>query len=494
MSDDEEVAAALEARLQTLEHLNSEEAATMLSRMAPQQASQMVLLMGSSKRSAVLEVMSEAQKALIAAALPGDTANALGLSMNGVPAESDRSLACQEDVEPVEAVKADFKSSRGTPLADQADDTEPATTLVAGEDSSDPKEPDREEPKEAEAAEQSLPVDDSTSSSTSEDEEGATEIEIPAHEPDVIQGQGLESRVEEEMIATPSGETKDDTKETEEVPEGIVEADGIVDTWLINDKPAVREHVSLRGYPTRPTEMHPDTSSRDAAEVAFHLSPLPDHTIAQYLEELPPQECEGILAHFPPERRRLILDHLGEDAPSSSSGTVKPPRVSQLSERALGFAGNMAAKAKQGISEMAPEASTNAAAASHVAAAEMKRAAARASHAAGWARQSMSQAADKAAATKSAEYAKTAANSALSAARVGVSSAAHQASTAAETARHSMAHFVSSSSSSPAVESSSRMARQMTQDAKQKVSGAAEVAKGGLASVSKGMATFFKPR
>ncbi len=36
------VAAALEARLQTLEHLNSEEAATMLSRMAPQQASQMV--------------------------------------------------------------------------------------------------------------------------------------------------------------------------------------------------------------------------------------------------------------------------------------------------------------------------------------------------------------------------------------------------------------------------------------------------------------------
>lgn len=36
------VAAALEARLQTLEHLNSEEAATMLSRMAPKQASQMV--------------------------------------------------------------------------------------------------------------------------------------------------------------------------------------------------------------------------------------------------------------------------------------------------------------------------------------------------------------------------------------------------------------------------------------------------------------------
>lgn len=99
-----------------------------------------------------------------------------------------------------------------------------ATTLVAGADSSDPKEPDREEPKEAEAAEQSLPVDDSTSSSTSEDEEGATEIEIPAHEPDVIQGQGLESRVEEEMIATPSGETKDDAKETEEVPEGIAEA------------------------------------------------------------------------------------------------------------------------------------------------------------------------------------------------------------------------------------------------------------------------------
>lgn len=102
---------------------------------------------------------------------------------------------------------------------------------MAGEDSSDPKGPDREEPKEAEAAEQSLPVDDATSSSTSEDEEGATEIEIPAHEPDVIQGQGLESRrVEEEMIATPSGDTKDDAKETEEVSEEVSE--GIVEAGL----------------------------------------------------------------------------------------------------------------------------------------------------------------------------------------------------------------------------------------------------------------------
>ncbi len=97
--------------------------------------------------------------------------------------------------------------------------------MAVGEDSSDRKEPDREEPKEAALAEQSLPVDDSTSSSTSEDEEGATEIEIPAHEPDVTQGQGLESRrVEEEMIATPYGETKDDAKESDEAPEGIVEA------------------------------------------------------------------------------------------------------------------------------------------------------------------------------------------------------------------------------------------------------------------------------
>eukprot|EP00435_Cladocopium_sp_Y103_P020388 s3188_g5.t1 len=131
-------------------------------------------------------------------------------------------------------------------------------------------------------------------------------------------------------------------------------------------------------------------------------------------------------------KRRSILDHLCEDASSSSSSQAKPPRVSQLSERALGFAGNMAARAKQGISEMAPEASTKTAAAGHVAATEMKRAAARASHAAGWARHSMNQAADKAAATKSAEYAKTAANSALSAARVQVAWAASMAAAGAQ--------------------------------------------------------------
>ncbi|CAK9018919.1 unnamed protein product [Durusdinium trenchii] len=62
-----EVAAALEARLQTLDHLSTEEAAMMLQRMDPAQASQLVLLMGSSKRSGVLEVMpkvSGATKAL----------------------------------------------------------------------------------------------------------------------------------------------------------------------------------------------------------------------------------------------------------------------------------------------------------------------------------------------------------------------------------------------------------------------------------------------
>ncbi|CAK9018921.1 unnamed protein product [Durusdinium trenchii] len=65
--DEEEVAAALEARLQTLDHLSTEEAAMMLQRMDPAQASQLVLLMGSSKRSGVLEVMpkvSGATKAL----------------------------------------------------------------------------------------------------------------------------------------------------------------------------------------------------------------------------------------------------------------------------------------------------------------------------------------------------------------------------------------------------------------------------------------------
>mmetsp|Transcript_35219 Transcript_35219/g.76087 ORF Transcript_35219/g.76087 Transcript_35219/m.76087 type:complete len:516 (-) Transcript_35219:10-1557(-) len=512
MSDDEEeVAAALEARLQTLEHLNSQEAATMLSRMAPQQASQMMLLMGSSKRSEVLEVMTEAQKESIAAALPADTAIALGMQSVEKAADGDADVTT-------------FKPPpRGPLMEDQQGSVERDTTMEASEsavglESETPEQASSQPQVAREAPGEVCTVQETgsgaSSSSTSEDEDaGATAmIEIPSHtslgavesQPSQVQDEsasstkvcGSESQVVEEGGCTAPAAA---AAATEEIPTEAVEVvedvqDGIVDTWLVNDKPAVREHISVRGYMSRPAaQMHPDTSSRDAAQVAFHLSPLPDHTIAKYLEELPPQECEAVLANFPPERRRSILDHLCEEEVSSSSSTqVKPPRVSQLSERALGFAGNMAARAKQGISEMAPEASTKTAAASHVAATEMKRAAARASHAAGWARHSMSQAADKAAATKSAEYAKTAANSALSAARVGVSSAAHQASTAAETARHGVEKFVSSSSSSPAVESSSRMARQMTQDAKQKVSGAAEAAKGGLASMSKGMATLFK--
>ena len=94
-----EVAAALEARLSTLQHLSPEEAATMLARMPPHQAGQLalgsiataglwplaardstqVLLMGSGNRDRILAALSDTAKAAVAATLPADAAEALGL-------------------------------------------------------------------------------------------------------------------------------------------------------------------------------------------------------------------------------------------------------------------------------------------------------------------------------------------------------------------------------------------------------------------------------
>ncbi|CAJ1329079.1 unnamed protein product [Effrenium voratum] len=311
-------------------------------------------------------------------------------------------------------------------------------------------------------------------------------------------GEG-ERKVEEEK-AQEDMAGKASEREPELVEASAQDGGDIVDTWLINDKPAVREQFAVpvcacRARKSVHRPVRDDNFDRDVAQVAFHLSPLPNTTVVGYLEGLPAEECDAVLSHFDPERRRELLELLTEElrgtSSSSSSAKMLPPRVSQFGGRALGLAGTLAALAKQGISEMAPEASQAASKGAGTAALEMKRAAAAASHAAGWASSQARQSVDRAAHTKSAEYAKTAASSALSAAKVGVSSAAHQAEAVAGAARHSVTHMVNTS---PAAGSSARLARQVTTDAKQKVTGAAEVAKEGLASVSKGMASFFKNR
>ncbi|CAE7032548.1 unnamed protein product [Symbiodinium sp. CCMP2592] len=575
--DDEEVADALEARLSTLQHLSPQESATMLGRMPPRQAGQLVLLMGSENRAAILAAMPDAAKEAVAGSLPTDTAEALGLvvtctetdAADSVPEVRQGPEAPARQAEKTASGTEQFqethemKEQQDLPKADkhgttdgphiqeqgaeaeaealegaqqcagelpeeQLQGAEPeakeqqeiVTEAVDGMDRTERRASDEADAAQAQAGcsagmsnptaggelaascltgdSDSINVNVAPSNQELAVESGYPSIASPSkaeQEPEVSSApSNQELAVESGYPSTSSPSKAEQEPEVSSACAAVEDEPEIIDTWLLNNKPAVREHPCRSILVMEPSSPAADGSPSEAAQVALHLSPLSNATIARYFQETPVEEWEAILAHFSPERRKDIMDILWEDTSSFSSESSSKAIPARMS-RAMGMAGTFAARARQGISEMAPEASHKAAYAST----EMKRAAAAASHAAVWARQSVTHAADKAVTTKSAERAKTAANSAMSAARVGVSTAAHKAETAkslvseaAGAARHSVSHLVSTSSASDAVENSGRLARQMTNEAKQKVSGATEVAKAQFASMSKGMAGFFK--
>jgi len=545
--DDEEVADALEARLSTLQHLSPQESATMLGRMPPRQAGQLVLLMGSENRAAILAAMPDASKEAVAGSLPTDTAEALGLVVAST--ETDEADSVPEVRQgPAAPARQAEKTASGTEQFQETHEMKEQEDLPREDKHGTTDAPHiKEQGAEAEAeplegAQQcagELPEEQlqGAEPEAKEQQEIVTEAvdgmdgteRCASDEADAAQAQAgcsagmsnptaggelaascltgdsdsihvnvapsnQELAVESGYPSTSSPSKAAQEPEVSSACAALEDEPEIIDTWLLNNKPAVREHPCRSILVMESSSPAADGSPSEAAQVALHLSPLSNATIARYFQETPVEEWAAILAHFSPERRKDIMDILWEDTSSFSSESSSKAIPARMS-RAMGMAGTFAARARQGISEMAPEASHKAAYAST----EMKRAAAAASHAAVWARQSVTHAADKAVTTKSAERAKTAANSAMSAARVGVSTAAHKAETAkslvseaAGAARHSVSHLVSTSSASDAVENSGRLARQMTNEAKQKVSGATEVAKAQFASMSKGMAGFFK--
>ncbi|CAE7022454.1 hypothetical protein AK812_SmicGene39270 [Symbiodinium microadriaticum] len=548
--DDEEVADALEARLSTLQHLSPEEAATMLGRMPPRQAGQLVLLMGSENRAAILAAMPDAAKEAVAGTLPTDTADALGLVVASTSTETDATDSVAEVRQGLEAPALPAEErDPGTQQFQETHESKEQQDLPREDKHGTKDAPHMNKEQGADAEAEVLEGAQQCAGELREEQVQRTEPEATEQEEivtEAVDGMDRDERLaSDEAVAAqahagcsagmsnsaaagelaascltgdsdpipanfapsnqqpavesgyPSNSSPSKAEQKLEVSSACAALEDepeIIDTWLLNNKPAVREHPCRSILVMEPSSRAAEGASSEAAQVALHLSPLCNATIARYFQETPVEEWEAILAHFPPERRKDIMDILWEDTSSFSSESSSKAIPARMS-RAMGMAGTFAARARQGISEMAPEASHKAAYAST----EMKRAAAAASHAAVWARQSVTHAADKAVTTKSVERAKTAANSAMSAARVGVSTAAHKAETAkslvseaAGAAKHSVSHLVSTSSASDAVENSGRLARQMTNEAKQKVSGATEVAKAQFASMSKGMAGFFK--
>eukprot|EP00930_Biecheleria_cincta_P038527 TRINITY_DN26464_c0_g1_i1.p1 TRINITY_DN26464_c0_g1~~TRINITY_DN26464_c0_g1_i1.p1 ORF type:complete len:646 (-),score=169.22 TRINITY_DN26464_c0_g1_i1:10-1947(-) len=289
----------------------------------------------------------------------------------------------------------------------------------------------------------------------------------------------------------------------EDVPLAEAAQDGIVETWLIGAKPAVREQrvfkAPQRGY-TEPAQHAVDTPQSDddetvdislcsLPEALTKLEPLPNASVVRCLSQLNPEERDALLSLFPPYRGEQ-LRHLYEqnansegqsvcDTNSSSSSRdnssrrqALPPKVAALGERALGLAGSVARTAKQGLNQAAGMAQDLAPDATHKASLQANKAAALA----GTARKSAS----------------SAASSAASVAQRGVSHAAHRADVAAGYAKQSISQLVSSTSSSSAVESSGRLAREVSGEARQKLSQAAGSAKVGIVQMSKNMAGLFR--
>lgn len=89
--DDEDALNQLEARRATLDCLAAEEAASMLAGLPPSEASQLLLLIGEEKRTAAIGAMSAKARAALAAAMPADTAAALGLVGDDVDSGSSTS-------------------------------------------------------------------------------------------------------------------------------------------------------------------------------------------------------------------------------------------------------------------------------------------------------------------------------------------------------------------------------------------------------------------
>lgn len=278
-----------------------------------------------------------------------------------------------------------------------------------------------------------------------------------------------------------------------------LEADGesgIVETWLIGQRPAVREQRVIRA-PRRShgharTEQALDISSMSPAVAAMQLAALPNASIVRHLSGLSVEARRSILEFFPLPRQQELAALLDDDylatpdspaavpaalhltgSSSSSGGNDGFPfwaketaaKTKEWGKEALGAAGTAAERARQGLShasDMAPELGGRVAGAASSAGTKAR------------------QVVEKAASSKSAERALVAAGSAASMARQGMAQGVASSMVAAGAAKQSLSQLANNST--------------VASEAKQRAAGAADAAKAGLSKMSNGVAGLLRKR